>query len=333
MARLKQSCLVGPKHTGARLDVFLALWLPVALADVLGSTTISKTKVRQLLMAGAIRVNNIVRTSPGMPLPANARVDLELPREDFLAHKDPGDIAYEFTARDIIYEDQWILVANKPSGLPSESGRLDTRKSFVSAIADYLKSRETEVEPYLGVHHRLDKETSGLMIFSRSKEANHGLHEAFRLHHAHKTYLALSAGRADFAGDSTSVTFDMGRISPLSAAAKWGAVEHGGQESTTDLSVLDASTKGTLFAALPRTGRTHQIRVHLQSLGCPLLGDELYDGALSSGGLAINRVMLHAYKLAIPHPMTGEDLLFELPPPADFLAALTALNLDPQKIR
>lgn len=281
---------------------------------------ITKSKIRRLLMAGAVTVDTRTVRQPAWEVRpgqrVRARVDLKL----FTAEKDPGDLVYEVSPRDVLFEDEWLLVLNKPAGIPTEGTVVASRDSLHAAALRFLKARGggTGEEVYLGLHHRLDRETSGVLLFTKCREANRGVHEMFLHHQARKVYRALTSAPAEKtksvrSGTCFRVENHLGRISPSSSRGKWGEVP-GGDWAATDLEVLSQGKGILLWEARPQTGRTHQIRVHLAGLGFPLLGDELY------GGKPAARVMLHAFSLTFPHPRTGLEIRINAPLPEDFSA-------------
>lgn len=170
--------------------------------------------------------------------------------------------------------------------------------------------------PYVGIMHRLDAGTSGVILFSKSRAVNKPLHEMFENRTAKKNYIAVACGVPK--QEKFSVEFFMGRVSPKSQAAKWGKLSKskGGLWSKTDFEVISSiknekSPLCVLKCSL-HTGRTHQIRVHLASSGCPILGDELY------GGKSFSRIMLHAKSLEFPHPVSQKIIKVEAPIPDIF---------------
>jgi 23S rRNA pseudouridine1911/1915/1917 synthase len=168
--------------------------------------------------------------------------------------------------------------------------------------------------------HRLDRETSGVTVFARTRDAAAALAEAFRTGTPEKTYLALCA-RAPSPPEGR-VELSLGK-DPARAGLR--RVDPAGEPAATRYRTLRESPGGALVEARPETGRTHQIRVHLAALGAPLLGDARYGGPRRVGEVAVPRVMLHAARLELPHPATGARMVFEAAPPEDFRAAEAAL--------
>ena len=273
-------------------------------------------------MAGAVTVKGRITRIATLVLQPLSQVQVRLDPDKFAQEKDPGDLVYEVKSQDILFEDDWIILINKPPGIPTEGTVVATRDSLHGAVLRYLtkKNLNPDSPPYLGLHHRLDKETSGVILFTKDKGVNKAIHDMFLHHQAQKTYLALCV-KAPGVRSSFTVENHLGRISPKSTAAKWGALA-GGDWAKTDFQISETIKNGYLIQAMPLTGRTHQIRVHLSGVGLPLWGDELYGGPMVVGETKIPRVMLHALKLTFPHPHTHEIMTIQAPLPPDFLALL-----------
>lgn len=218
----------------------------------------------------------------------------------------------DFPAPEIIFRDEDLLVVNKPAGLLSQQS-LDRRRPHVTSW----------VESHLGVrpalHHRLDKDTSGVLVLGLSKRVNAKLTELFREHEMRKTYWALAKPRPEDARDEFQV---VNHVAPVRDAKKkllrMVEVRSGGWKAETDFRVLARADGFDWIEAKPRTGRTHQIRIHLAGLKRPIWGDFLYGGK----NPAYPRLMLHARELAFPHPLTGAELTLTAPAPADLRAFL-----------
>jgi 23S rRNA pseudouridine1911/1915/1917 synthase len=323
---------VSPAEAGLRLDDWLLDHLAAQAAADSGpaaAALVSKSKVRRLVMSGALMVDGRPVRFASLTLAAGQRLAVAWELERFLAEKDPGDIDFELSTAGIVYEDDWLIAVDKPAGLPTEPTMVAGRDHLQAAVVRFLAGRDGLADPPVYIHHRLDRDTSGVIVFSKRKEANAGLHAAFEKHLAQKTYLAICRRPARLPGPEFRVENRLGRISPKSRAAKWGAVPQGGDPAYTDFSLRRTGAAGLLVEARPRTGRTHQIRVHLAGLGLPLWGDPLYGGPERIGGMPVPRVMLHALRLELPHPVTGARLVLEAPPPADFRDCMELLESIP----
>ncbi len=216
----------------------------------------------------------------------------------------------------LLYSDADIAAVDKPAGIAAQATLTSDRGTLPDLVAALLGGPAILV-------HRLDRETSGVTVFARSKAAAAALAEAFRSGVPEKTYLAL-CGRAP--------SPPAGRIAePLGKDPKRAGlrlVDPRGEAAATRYRTLREGPLAALVEARPETGRTHQVRVHLAHLGASLLGDPRYGGARRVGEVAIPRVMLHAARLEIPHPVTGATLVFEASPPADFADVQRALLPD-----
>jgi len=303
-----------------RLDDFLLQNLPTELERILPGTAFSKSKLRRLVVAGAVSVNGIKVRSAAIELKRGASVVVVLDTAKFAFEKTPDDIAFELTAERVLYEDEDIIVVDKPAGFPTEATMVASRDHLHAAVKRYLGGGA-----YVGLHHRLDRETSGVILFTKRREANTNVHKMFLEHLAKKQYQALTVRPVRLPKAAFSVDNSIGRISPKSAAGKWGAVALGGDPAHTDFRLLEERRNGLLVLAMPLTGRTHQIRVHLAGLAIPLLGDVLYGGPATIAGPAVPRVMLHASSLSFPHPADGRPMTVEAPLPNDFKDCLKRL--------
>lgn len=315
MARI----LLQLRHTGRDrfpLSEFLCEALPPELTRAIGTASVSRSKVRRLVVAGAVRVNGRQERRPGTLLNRGDGITALIDPERFSFEKENDDVAFELTSDRILFEDDAIIVVDKPARFPTEATALASRDHLQAAVARYLGGG------YVGIHHRLDRDTSGVILFTKDRRANAGAHALFEGRLARKEYEALTIAPPRGPGDSFSVRNRLARVSPKGQAGKWGAVESGGDEAITDFRVLARGQDLLRVLALPLTGRTHQIRVHLASLGLPLLGDVLYGGPSEFTGHAVSRAMLHAARLSFPHPIDGRTIAVEAPLPADFIELL-----------
>jgi 23S rRNA pseudouridine1911/1915/1917 synthase len=206
---------------------------------------------------------------------------------------------------DIIYEDQHILVVNKPAGMVVHPAPGHWSGTFVNALLGYCKQLPTTDPLRPGIVHRLDKDTSGLLVAAKTLEAHQKLIEKFANRTMEKTYLAICVGKPQ----AGIISAPIGRH-PINR--KEMAVISDGKEAITDVQNVAVGSKLSLALLKPKTGRTHQIRVHLKHLGTPILGDQVYGTA----GVA-KRQMLHAYRLNFTHPVTGIPLCLCAPIPDD----------------
>lgn len=333
-----------------RLDDLIMARLPSVFLELGLDEVASRSRLRRLILDGAVSVAGRPLRVPAIHVKPGTVITVYLDPSRFVAGKTPGDRPFECTAASILYEDEWLVAVNKPPGIPTEGSFLASRDSLHTAVRRFLAARyspspagdanpvSSDGLPYLGLHHRLDRDTSGVVLFTKRQEANAAIHEAFSGRTAHKFYCALASQSPDSSNSSTpsrsrellvhsngsplETAFEvnglMSRISPKSAAAKWGLVQSNGLPSSTTFFVESAGREGLVLRAEPVTGRTHQIRVHAASVGLPLYGDKLYGGPDTLRGNPVSRVMLHAVSLSLPHPVSGQTLILVAPAPEDF---------------
>ncbi|MCR5606965.1 MAG: RluA family pseudouridine synthase [Treponema sp.] len=298
-----------------------------------------------------VKIDGIQNRIPSFSLRKKCKITVAIDTAKFFFEKQNDDIKYELTAKDVLYEDDVIIVVNKPAFFPTEETIVEGRDNLHAAIIRYLWNKNPSLRnpPYVGIMHRLDRETSGVILFTKSRSVNPFIHDMFEKHTAHKVYRAVTVNpyandkklSASLPPANFKVDNFLGRISAKSDRAKWGAVseKNGGVHAHTDFTVvtrqkiiqiknikdlssdnaasfyknLNSGIDALGIEARPLTGRTHQIRVHLAGLGLPLLGDELY------GGPEYSRIMLHALSLTFPHPVTNEMMTIEAPLPDGFI--------------
>lgn len=283
-----------------RLDNFLRIQLPLAIKS---ETEISNSKIRRLIVSGQVFVNGKCVNRPAFELRGNSTVCVEFDEEKFFYEKQPDDIKFEVTDEAVLFEDENLIFINKPSGFPVEQTITGNRANLHDAVVAYLWKRNATLRnpPYVGIMHRLDKDTSGVILFTKNRPVNKPVQNMFATHEFTKEYLAVVTDKKGFlkVGKTFTVEKYMGRVSGKSTQGKWGSVsdKNGGQFSKTDFEVLEKlSLEGKscfLIKCNLYTGRTHQIRVHLSEEGFPILGDEIY------GGEGASRLYLHASRLAV----------------------------------
>jgi len=241
--------------------------------------------------------------------------------------------SFKLSSANVIFEDEDVIAVSKPAGLPSQATRDPKRRHLLMAVLEYL--RLSTAKPYAALHHRLDKDTSGVLILSKSPRANKNLGEQFSRHLAQKTYLAFCAPTKTLAempqpNQAWTVINHLKKFSLPNGIQRMKVTRAGGDfaetefELATDLKPFVSSAswmaslpRGALaIYAKPKTGRMHQIRVHLAEQGLPILGDRLYGRGPSAQ--AASRVMLHACRLEIQHPTRDLKLDLKAPLPGDF---------------
>ncbi len=280
--------------------------LDLAVARQLG---LSRRAAREAVRSGRIDVDGATLDEPGAEMPPGARLELH-------AHRPRR--RHVRTRLAVLYEDDSVLVVDKPAGLltvPTEAREKDT---LWSRALHYLQHRYGG-RPHAGIVHRLDKDTSGALVFARGREALHALQDRFRTHAIDREYVALVEGDPP---DRGAFEADLVREPGLRrSVARPG---QRGRAAVTGYRTLERFRGVALVSIRPETGRTHQIRVHFSAAGYPVLGDRVYGSTDSR--LQAPRQMLHARSLGFAHPATGERVAVESPLPADFAAVLAALR-------
>jgi 23S rRNA pseudouridine1911/1915/1917 synthase len=220
---------------------------------------------------------------------------------DFILSEESPLIAQQMPL-DILFEDDHIIVINKPAGMVVHPAPGHFDMTFVNGLLFHCKNLQCDGTLRPGIVHRLDKETSGVLIAAKTREAQSYLVEQFSSRQARKHYLAICFGRPK------ALVCD-GAIGRHPTKRQEMAIVEGGKEAYTEFKIEVEEGNFCLVSAYPKTGRTHQIRVHLKALGAPIVGDGLYS---NQKGIA-SRHMLHANALSICHPITKERMLFKAP--------------------
>lgn len=273
---------------------------------------LSRSRVQSLIKNGEVKINQNVIWLPKQRVEPGDIVTLTIPEPSSLDIS-PSDIPLDF-----IYQDEHIAVINKQPGLVVHPGAGQEQETLVHALLYHCKDLSGiggEIRP--GIVHRLDKDTSGIIVCAKNDAAHIALADQFRKGRVSKTYLAIVTGHmSDMNG---RINGPIGRH-PIHRK-KMSINIRSGRNALTDWSVKEKLLCGTLLEVRIYTGRTHQIRVHMQSIGHPILGDALYGGPtklmLESETVYCKRQMLHAQRLILTHPATGERMEFRTPVPED----------------
>ena len=317
-----------------KLDAFLRKELPSIFPES-DNTQLSNSKIRRLIIAGGVSVNSRQCRVPSYDLYPGSKVSVSVDEKKFFFEKQPDDIQFTLTSENVLFEDDSIIVVNKPAFFPTEETMVKSRNNMHQAVIDYLWKKNPSLRnpPYAGIMHRLDRETSGVLLFTKNRQVNQAVHDMFEKHTAVKKYRAVCSFNKKLQSQKTAsfnssdlkkgFTFTadnfIGRISLKSQGCKIGILPEtkGGQRAVTDFEIADIKNELYFVDCVLHTGRTHQIRVHLSSSGLPILGDELYGGKT---GFEKNkgRIMLHAKSLTFPHPVTGKIITVEAPLPDFF---------------
>ncbi len=308
-----RSFIVGEEDQGKRLDVFLA----ARLADW------SRARIKRLIETGEALVEG-QEVKPAYRLRAGERVEIELPEVR------PVDLQPEEIPLDIVYEDDALVVINKPAGLVVHPGAGVRSGTLANALAYHfaqLSARGGPLRP--GIVHRLDRETSGLIVVAKNETVHEKLAEQFQSREVFKSYVALVHGHV--AEESGRISEPIGRHPSKRTRM---AVVRDGRSALTLYRVRRRFKRFTLLDVVIKTGRTHQIRVHLAWLKHPVVGDSEYgqgrdrtvpDLRLRALVVGLRRHFLHAERLGFVHPRTGERMEFVAPLPAELEKFLTDL--------
>jgi 23S rRNA pseudouridine1911/1915/1917 synthase len=305
---------VSAAEAGARLADALERWLAAAVGR-----PVPRARVRALLAAGGVRVDGAVSRGAGRPLRAGQRVEAVVRPQLLRPLAEHTDRAFRLTERAVLFRDDALLAVDKPPGLPTHATADPARPSLVAHVERYL--RDLGRGAYVGVHQRLDRDTSGVVLFATDERANAGLARAFEERRVEKTYVALVARPRVVPGGPLVIRRP---VRSRAGRTRSTAREDAARPAATEVVVREILGDALLVEARPRTGRRHQVRVHLAHEGMPILGDPVYGDA----GERAPRLMLHARRLALPHPLTGEPLAIESPLPEDFAALLARLRAD-----
>ena len=297
---------------GERLDVYLKDHLP----------TVSRGTIQRLIGSGHIRVNG-QPVKPTHPPRAGDRITVEWP-EPLRPETRPQEIPI-----DVLHEDEFLLVVNKAPGIAVHPSAGHEEGTLVNAILHHCQGRLSGIGGVArpGIVHRLDLDTSGCLLVAKNDATHLELSRQFAEREVKKMYLALASG---------TIARDTGEIDAAitrhpTQRKRMTVTETGGRESRTSFRVEERFGAATLASVALHTGRTHQIRVHFQFLGNPLVGDEVYgkrqDARFrSETGLSAARQMLHAERLTFAHPATGKMVKVIAPVPMDFTGMLDRLR-------
>jgi len=294
-----------PADRGERLDVVIPVHVP----------ELSRSRAHALIDGGQVTVDG-VRCKPGHRLQGHETVQVQEPE---LLSSVPEAEDLPLT---VMFEDRDVIVLNKAAGMVVHPGAGHHSGTVVNALlhhVDDLQGVGGAMRP--GLVHRLDKDTSGVMVVAKNDEALRALQAAFKARAVEKVYLALVVGQPPF----DTGTFDTLHARHPKQRLKFSSLVRIGKPAITHFEVVTRYAKASLVEVRLETGRTHQIRVHFTEAGLPLLGDALYGPKAAQRAEIIGRQALHAWKLAFPHPRTGVMKTFTAAPPKDFVAAQKAL--------
>lgn len=292
---------------GVRLDKALVELVP----------EFSRSYLQQLLEQGAVQLNHKVANKASAKVKLGDAISIEMrPTAQSQSFKpEPMELA-------VVYEDAHLLVVNKPAGLVVHPAPGNWQGTLLNGLLAHHAGAANV--PRAGIVHRLDKDTSGLMVVAKDRQTMDALVALIARRDVSRRYLAL-AHKPWKGTQLQTVDAPIGR-DPRNRLrmAVVDLAQHAGKEARTDITCWDTTAEHCLVHCKLHTGRTHQIRVHMLSLGHPLVADALYGGAAAGD---MQRQALHAFRLSFVHPATGETLELAAQPPADFLAAIEKLGL------
>jgi 23S rRNA pseudouridine1911/1915/1917 synthase len=275
-------------------------------------------QARELVASGKVTVDGRAETDPARRLTGGEQVAWNLGRPDPRRHATPPGFR-------VVFEDGHLVVIEKPEGVstvPYERKETGTALDLIRQA--WRRQGKPATTTPLYVVHRLDKDTSGLLCFAKTKLAERGLHQVFKHHLAEREYLAVAHGRVR-PGRMESRLIENRGDGLRGSSRRSGE----GQHAVTDVEVVEELAGATLCRVRLHTGRTHQIRIHLSERGHPLVGETVYIRDLLRAGrrpIACARLLLHAATLGFDHPITGQRLHFRAEPPADFVAMVAKLR-------
>ncbi|ODU59603.1 MAG: pseudouridine synthase [Comamonadaceae bacterium SCN 68-20] len=302
-----RSLSVGAGQHGGRLDKALAELVP----------ELSRSYLQQLLAQGLVCLNGAASCKPAHKVKAGDALVVEIrPTQQSQAFKP------EAVPVPVVFEDAHLLVVNKPAGLVVHPAPGHWSGTLLNGLMG--RDPKAMLLPRAGIVHRLDKDTSGLMVVARERATMDALVRLIAQRQVSRQYLALGH-RAWQGGSLRTVDAAVGR-DPRNRLrmAVVDLAQHAGKPARTDFECLAGSDLGCFVRCTLHTGRTHQIRVHMASMGHPLVADALYGGGVAAGMV---RQALHAYRLAFVHPVTGQPLEFHAPLPGDMQQALLQWGL------
>lgn len=299
--------IIEKEDASKRLDVFLSEKIEDA----------TRSYIKTLIDDGKITVN-LAKVKAGYKLKIGDSIDVEI------VEKKPENIVAEDIPLDIVYEDDDIIIVNKPKGMvvhPANGNYTGTMvNSLMNSHKDNLSSINGVIRP--GIVHRIDKDTSGILVVAKNDNAHKKLSEQFKIHSIKRKYIALVKGIIK--EDKLTIDRPIGRS--IKDRKKMAVTEKNSRRAITHISVLKRfySSNVTLIEAELETGRTHQIRVHMAYLHHPLVGDEVYGKKDSK--FKVNGQMLHAKYLGFIHPTSGKFVEFDSPLPEYFSSTLMSLE-------
>ncbi len=256
---------------------------------------ISRERAKKFIAIGAVWLNSVRIQIVSRTVHAGDTITVYIGRRGV-------DRYYEIDPANILYRDEWLIFYRKEPGVPTQGVVCDNYNNIFAGLQRHLK--QYHAAAYLGMHQRLDLDTSGVVLFTLSQKVNRSIHYQFKDHRVKKIYRALVAGKSGFSEKriETFIYRHDGRYRCSDSGP--------GKQAITQFRMLADFAGCSLLEAQPETGRTHQLRLQLAHIGHPILGDRLYGGAKAQGPA---RTMLHAVSLSVFHPVTKKELTVEAP--------------------
>lgn len=287
--------VVTEEEAGERLDKILAK----RFSDVRSRTYFQELISEKCVLLNGNAVKKRVKPSAGDEIEIAFRATPEI------------DLTPESIPLEILYEDADILAINKPAGMVVHPAVGNWTGTFVNALLYHCQHLERGDSLRPGIVHRLDKDTTGILLAAKNSKAQQNLIELFATRRIYKEYLAICVGNPG----TCDIEAPIGRH-PVHRQ-KMTVLKEGGRTALSRIKTILFDDSLALVSVLLVTGRTHQIRVHLQHRGTPVLGDPLYGSVAMNQKLAVGRQMLHAWRLKFPHPITGSQIELEAPIPSE----------------
>ncbi len=303
---------VEQEYDGKRLDVVLAACVPDS----------SRSFLQKLIKAGAVEVDGKTADSPRMTVHSGAVISLAMPEVN--ENAPPAAEDFDFP---ILFEDEHMLVIDKPAGVVVHPAAGNSSGTVVNALLGRYPELAESLDEFAnrpGIVHRLDKDTSGCLVVAKNPSAQYKLSGAFASRDVHKTYLALVRG--DVKEKERRIENLIGRH-PVNRQ-KMAVVQRNGKNAISIFRKIASGIVGKTVYSLMEvdilTGRTHQIRVHSAFAGHPVLGDDTYGGTVAD--FPAERQLLHAWRVTLPHPVSGEVMTFTAPVPGDMAGLISELK-------
>lgn len=304
----------GEQDEGKRIDAFLAEQLD----------GVTRSWLQKLIEAGSVEVEGREKLAKNYKLRAGDVMTVELPEPETL------DIVAEDIPLDIVYEDEHLLVVNKPAGMVVHPAVGNFTGTLVNAVMFHCGGQLSSINGVIrpGIVHRIDKDTSGLLVVAKTDAAHRGLAEQFAVHSIKRAYRAVVYN--NIKEDDGRIETYIGR-NPKDRLKMAVVSADKGRAAVTNYHVIERSGKFTYVECRLETGRTHQIRVHMAYKGHPLLGDPLYGPR--KGMTGVNGQVLHAKELGFVHPATGDYVEFDSALPESFVKAMKKAGFSDENIK